>query len=68
MTQDTENAWQVDVTGKAKKQREKLPLDIKAALDLLEVELKADGPERRNWPHYGPVAGKGKKVDMRLAI
>jgi hypothetical protein len=65
MPQDREDVWLVDVTGKAKKQKEKLPPDIKAAFDLLEFELKTDGPERRNWPHYGPVAGKGKRVDMR---
>ena len=55
-----ENDWQVDVTGKAKKQKEKLPPDIKAALDLLEFELRTDGPERNNWPHYGRIAGKAK--------
>ncbi|MDR1676913.1 MAG: cytotoxic translational repressor of toxin-antitoxin stability system [Deltaproteobacteria bacterium] len=34
-------------------------------LDALVYELKTEGPERRNWPHYGPLKGKGKKVDMR---
>jgi len=65
MPQGMENDWQVDITGKAKKQKEKLPPDIKAALDLLEFELRTDGPERNNWPHYGRVAGKAKEIDMR---
>ena len=60
-----DHIWRIYVTGRAKKQREKLPQDIKAALDLLEFELAAAGPERRNWPHYGKVFGKNKNLDMR---
>jgi hypothetical protein len=63
--EDQDNFWRIYVTGRARKQREKLPQDIKAALDLLEFELATEGPERRNWPHYGKVFGKKKNLDMR---
>jgi len=64
-TENQDNHWQIYVTGRAKKQRKNLPEDIKAALDLLVFELATSGPERRNWPHYGKISGKGKNVDMR---
>ena len=50
--------WSVRFTGKARKQKQKLPKTISSALDLLWGELERDGPERRNWPHYGLIAGK----------
>ena len=50
--------WQVKFTGKARKQKQKLPAAITAALYSLEKELGDEGPERRNWPHYGLIIGK----------
>ncbi len=51
-------SWSVLFTGKARKQKQKLPKGISAALDLLREELAQAGPERRNWPHYGLIVGK----------
>ena len=51
-------SWQVKFTGKAKKQKEKLPTAIAAALYLLRKELESEGPERINWPHFGKIKGK----------
>jgi mRNA-degrading endonuclease RelE of RelBE toxin-antitoxin system len=53
-----EPLWQVKFTGKARKQKEKLPAAIALALFALRRELEAEGPERRNWPHYGLIIGK----------
>ncbi|MBQ4566562.1 MAG: cytotoxic translational repressor of toxin-antitoxin stability system [Desulfovibrio sp.] len=50
--------WQVSTTGKARKQKERLPSPIKDALYLLEIELRTLGPERTNWHHYGKIVGK----------
>ena len=58
MTETQETPWAVAFTGKARKQKEKLPRDIAAALYTLYSELKAEGPERTNWPHYGKITGK----------
>lgn len=53
-----ESGWTVRLTGKARKQKTKLPTAISSALDLLRTELELEGPKRRNWPHYGLIAGK----------
>ncbi|HBT96965.1 MAG TPA: cytotoxic translational repressor of toxin-antitoxin stability system [Desulfobulbaceae bacterium] len=53
--------WTVKFTGQARKQKEKLPDGIAAALYTLRRELEADGPERLNWPHYGKLRGKKDK-------
>ena len=58
MTNEQKALWQVKFTGKAKKQKEKLPAAIAAALYSLRNELEAEGPERRNWPNYGLIVGK----------
>lgn len=42
----------------------KLPYWLFEILDALLKELREDGPERHNWPHYGRIQGKGD-VDMR---
>jgi hypothetical protein len=62
---DKKTDWRVSFSGKAKKQKERLPDDIAFILDTLVYELMADGPERGNWPHYGKIKGQGKNVDMR---
>jgi len=48
----------VKFTGKARKQKDKLPKTISSVLDLLFGELEQVGPERRNWPHYGLIVEK----------
>ena len=50
--------WSVKFTGKARKQKEKLPASIAAALYSLRKELEAEGPERIHWPHYSKITGK----------
>jgi len=52
------DTWTVKFTGKARKQKDKLPPAISSVLDLLYGEMEADGPERGNWPHYGRIVGK----------
>ena len=58
MVNDTEKPWTVAFTGKARKQKNKLPKAISSALDLLYGELEQEGPERQNWHHYGKITGK----------
>lgn len=65
MAKQASEPWRVYFSGKAEKQKEKLPETIKPALNLLRRELEEDGPERKNWPHYGKIKGQGKNVDMR---
>jgi len=48
LTDTHETLWKVDFTGKARKQKEKLPQSIAAALFALHNELIAEGPERTN--------------------
>lgn len=50
--------WTVLTTGKARKQKEKLPKAIRDALYLLERDLTARGPEVTGWPNYGKITGK----------
>ncbi|WP_028317267.1 type II toxin-antitoxin system RelE family toxin [Desulfobulbus elongatus] len=52
------DTWTVKFTSKARKQKDKLPADIAAALYTLRRELEAGGPERGHWPHYGRIVGK----------
>lgn len=54
----TDTQWRVFYTGKARKQKNRLPKQINAALALLEFELKQKGPELTNWPHYGKIKNK----------
>jgi mRNA-degrading endonuclease RelE of RelBE toxin-antitoxin system len=44
LSNEKEAPWQVDFTGKARKQKEKLPAAIAAALYVLRKELEAEGP------------------------
>ena len=52
--------WKVKYTGKARKQKDKLPEQMKKALFLLKLELEQEGPEQTEWPHYGKLKGKKK--------
>ena len=58
MDNEQETPWVVIFTGKARKQKTKLPSIVASVLDLLLGELEQEGPERTNWPHYGKIVGK----------
>jgi cytochrome c len=62
MAKQESGPWQVSFSGKAEKQKEKLPETIKSALNLLRRKLVEEGPERRNWPHYGPAKARAKML------
>jgi len=66
LTSEQKSPWQVKFTGKAGKQKEKLPVAIAAALYSLRKELEAEGPERINWPHYGKITGKSGMYHCHL--
>ena len=53
--------WTVEITGKAQKQRGKLPEDIADALLALWTELKLEGPVQPEWSHYGKLKGRKKE-------
>ena len=52
------NEWEVGFHRKAQKQKQKLPVSIVVALDLLVAELRVEGPERTNWHHCHLNKGK----------
>ncbi|GHS85897.1 hypothetical protein FACS1894103_7330 [Campylobacterota bacterium] len=53
----------VRLTGKAKKQKDRLPEEMQDALMALLIDLRLGGPAAVHWPHYGKL--KGKKADLR---
>ena len=59
-------AWTVEITGKAHKQRGKLPEDIADALLALWTELKLEGPVQPEWPHYGKLKGRKDEYHCHL--
>jgi hypothetical protein len=56
--------WKVKFTGKARKQKEKLPDDMQKALFTLKLELEWEGPEQTEWPNYGKLKGKNKGTEF----
>jgi mRNA-degrading endonuclease RelE of RelBE toxin-antitoxin system len=44
--------WTVTFTGKARKQKEKLPERIREVLFQLAKDIEASGPVRGDWPNY----------------
>lgn len=53
--------WVVCFSNKAEKQYEKLKKSgrrppVNDMVDFLVIELKRKGPERVNWPNYGPLS------------
>ena len=57
-----------DVTFKNKRVEraaKELPRKIKESFAALLLELKALGPTRINWPHYGKFGGLPKGMDKR---
>lgn len=57
-------SWIVEFTSAAKKQKNKLPEKVQAALALLISELENRGPIRKDWPHFSPL-GKKKENDSQ---
>ena len=53
------SSWIITYANKADRQRKKLPQKVQETLDLLVIEIEKSGPLRRNWPHFGPLKGKG---------
>lgn len=50
--------WTVKFTGKARKQKDKLPERYQAALDALRRDIEISGPVLAGWPNYGKLKGK----------
>ncbi|MFA6008875.1 MAG: hypothetical protein WC799_02750 [Desulfobacteraceae bacterium] len=48
--------WTVELTSKAKKQAEKLPKKIVAALIQLMMDIRKSGPIRGDWPNYSKLS------------
>lgn len=51
--------WQVGITKKAGKQKDKLPKLVKEQLIFLIRDIEEYGPVRGNWPNYGKL-GPGR--------
>jgi len=47
--------WQVDFSGKTKKQIKKLPETIKLILQVLVEEIRMEGLFRSNWKNYSKL-------------
>jgi mRNA-degrading endonuclease RelE of RelBE toxin-antitoxin system len=47
--------WLVEYAGKAKKQIEKLPPDIRDIFYVLKREIEQEGPEQTEWRNYGLI-------------
>lgn len=43
-------------TGKARKQKEKLPLKVQVTLYQLARDIEASGPVRGDWPNYSKLS------------
>lgn len=51
-------SWNIQFTGKAKKQIKNLPIEVKESLFALILEIEKIGPVRTSWPNYGKIKGK----------
>jgi mRNA-degrading endonuclease RelE of RelBE toxin-antitoxin system len=58
---DVKTPWTVSFNSRAKKQKEKLPVNIQAKLLVLVTELRMEGPVQREWKHFGKLEGSSKK-------
>ena len=54
--------WTVGISGRIRKQKDKLPPDILLLFTALHKELTFKGPVQPSWPHYGKL--KGKKDEL----
>ena len=50
--------WSVKFTGRAKKQKEKLPERFQDTLEFLVADIETHGPVVPAWPNYGKLKGK----------
>lgn len=57
-------AWKVEQSKKIKKAVAGLPPAIKEAYDLLVIDLEANGPEAKNWHHFGKFVTPKNKPAM----
>jgi mRNA-degrading endonuclease RelE of RelBE toxin-antitoxin system len=48
--------WNVVFTGRARKQKEKLPANVREILFQLVREIEAAGPVRGDWPNYSKLS------------
>ncbi|MDR1776526.1 MAG: hypothetical protein LBR31_01690 [Desulfovibrio sp.] len=58
MTQTQDTLWAVGFSGKAGKQKEKLPQSIRDRLATLVKELILEGPVQREWLNYDKLKGE----------
>lgn len=49
-------SWTVLFTGRARKQKEKLPARVREILFQLVREIEAGGPVRGDWPNYAKLS------------
>lgn len=56
--------WTVEITNKAKKQIQKLPVSIRLITKSLLSELEEKGPNV-NWAHYRKLTNFGQNRDLR---
>lgn len=54
--------WEVELSTSAKKQKAKLPENIKKVLASLVKDLEEEGPIRRDWPNFGPLGKRRKAI------
>lgn len=47
--------WTVEVTGRAAKQVERLPVKVREALTELIRDIEFNGPVRGDWPNYSQL-------------
>jgi len=50
--------WTVHITGKAKRQYERLARKFRGAVNALRSDIMANGPVAHHWPHYGKLKGR----------
>ena len=54
---EREAPWQVDFGGKAEKQANKLPAEIREILFYLKYLMEQQGPEQTQWRNYSKIVG-----------
>ena len=52
---ERDTPWLVEYTSKAKKQKDKLPSEIRDIFYILKGELEQEGPEQNEWRNYGLI-------------
>jgi mRNA-degrading endonuclease RelE of RelBE toxin-antitoxin system len=63
MEESPDSPWRVTFSNQARKQKEKLPDDMRKLLAVLTAEL--EWPEQLEWRNYGKLGGKGKNQDFQ---